>query len=111
MGPGFCPEYVRKAGSGIAADQTNAMLATSKGGDFSSAVSSRSFLRMGRKVAAHSAVVCLLVLTVKAAQIASYGLTRVDRVSPRGVDTFGTVQLDDTLSVTSAENDCNAVLP
>jgi len=36
VGPGFCPEYVRKAGSGIAADQTNAMLATSKGGDFSS---------------------------------------------------------------------------
>ena len=27
VGPGFCPEYVRKAGSGIAADQTNAMLA------------------------------------------------------------------------------------
>jgi len=34
VGPGFCPEYVQKAGSGIAADQTNAMLATSKGGDF-----------------------------------------------------------------------------
>ena len=33
MGPGFCPEIVRKLGSGVAADQTNAMLATSNGGD------------------------------------------------------------------------------
>ena len=30
MGPGFCPEFMRKSGSGVAADQTNAMLATSK---------------------------------------------------------------------------------
>ena len=41
MGPGFCPEFGCRAlpalsvwqGSGFAADQTNAMLATSNGGD------------------------------------------------------------------------------
>jgi hypothetical protein len=33
VGPGFCPEYVRKAGSGIAADQTNAMLAVVRADD------------------------------------------------------------------------------
>ena len=44
MGPGFCPEFGCRAlpaqsvwqGSGFAADQTNAMLATSNGGDKSS---------------------------------------------------------------------------
>ena len=30
VGPGFCPEIMRKAGGGCAGDQTNAMLATSK---------------------------------------------------------------------------------
>ena len=30
VGPGFCPEFMRKSGIGVAADQTNAMLATSK---------------------------------------------------------------------------------
>jgi len=110
VGPGFCPEYVWKAGSGIAADQTNAMLATSKGGDFSFCRKLPPFSPNGRKVAAHSAAGCLLVLALKAAQIASCGLTRVDRVNPRRVDTFGTVQLDDALSVASAENDCNASL-
>ncbi len=32
VGPGFCPEIMRKAGSSVAADQTNAMLAPPKGG-------------------------------------------------------------------------------
>ena len=110
VGSGFCPECVRKAGSGIAADQTNAMLATSKGGDFSFCGRSPLFLQHWRKLAACSGVGCLLVLAVKAAHSGSCGLTRVDRVNPRRVDTFGTVQLDDALSVASAENDCNAGL-
>ena len=35
VGLGFCPKTVRKAGSGVAADQTNAMLASSRTGGFS----------------------------------------------------------------------------
>lgn len=32
VGPGLCPEIMRKAGSNVAADQTNAMLAPPEGG-------------------------------------------------------------------------------
>ena len=76
VGPGFCPEYVRKAGSGIAADQTNAMLATSKGGDFPLCGRSPLFSRYWRNVAACSAVECLLSLAVKTAHSGSCGLER-----------------------------------
>ncbi len=37
VGLGFCPKTVRKAGSGVAADQTNAMLALPLREDFSAA--------------------------------------------------------------------------
>ena len=67
---------MRKAGSGIAADQTNAMLATSKGGDFSLCGRSPLFLQHWRNFAACSAVGCLLALTAKAAHSGSCGLKR-----------------------------------
>ena len=38
MGPGFCPEIIRKAGGGCADDQTNAMLAVVQADDESLAL-------------------------------------------------------------------------
>ena len=124
VGPGFCPECVRKAGSGITADQTNAMLAVVRADDASlaSPQAGRLVHSVARPLPTEpavaglrrepcSAVGCLLGLAVKAAHSASCGLTRVDRVNPRRVDTFGTVQLNDALSVASAENSSNAGLP
>ena len=40
VGPGFCPEIMRKAGGGFAGDQTNAMLAL-VGSDCASVASDR----------------------------------------------------------------------
>ena len=78
VGPGFCPECVRKAGSGIAADQTNAMLAPSllREGNFPLCGKLPPFLQLRQKSPPRSAGGELLCLAAKAAQIASWGLKR-----------------------------------
>ena len=89
VGPGFCPEYVRKAGSGIAADQTNAMLAVVRADDASlaSPQAGRLVHSVARPLLTEpavaglrrepcSAVECLLALAVKTAHSGSCGLER-----------------------------------
>ena len=89
VGPGFCPEYVRKAGSGIAADQTNAMLAVVRADDASlaSPQAGRLVHSVARPLPTEpavaglrrepcSAVGRLLVLAVKAAHSGFCGLKR-----------------------------------
>ena len=108
MGPGFCPEIVRKSDSGVAADQTNAMLATSKEVIFSLC------RNPPQKRATNELSYCcgrLLHLAGKAPQIASCGLSRVASAAFSGtgnIDTIGTVQLDEPLSVAAAHHTGNA---
>ena len=75
-----------------------------------SVVNSRRFLKHGGNSWQISRWSCLPGRGGNSRQIVSCGLTRVDRVNPWRVDTFGTVQLDDALSVAAAQTGCNTDL-
>lgn len=79
-------------------------------GTFSLCRKLQPFPQTRRKLVADSEVECLPDRGGNSRQIVSCGLTRVDRVNPWRVDTFGTVQLDDALSVAAAQTGCNTDL-
>ena len=135
VGLGFCPKTVRRAGSGVAADQTNAMLAPPEREDFSrrGGVSLRwaGVLRL-----------CFLVLPARRRNVGLYGTpahtrsllgkphTAATRASRRAagarhtrrvdrgdffhggkIGTIDPFQADQPLSVTLSERYENAVFP
>lgn len=81
-----------------------------KEGTFSLCRKLQPFPQTRRKLVADSEVGCLPGRGGNSRQIVSCSLTRVDRVNPWRVDTFGTVQLDDALSVAAAQIGCNTDL-
>ena len=100
-----------RQGSGVAADQTNAMLATSE-----EVISPAEPLRFRfRPQAAQTAFLfsngSLLTTTGNLPQIAARchdRVNRVDRWDTLGIVTFGTAQLDEPLSVAAAHHTGNA---
>ena len=112
MGPGFCPEIMRKAGGGCAGDQTNAMLATSK----EVILPRRTPALLLRPQAAQHGVSFalreLLAAPRNRPQIAAQRLDRVDRDDFSGtlqIDTIGTIQLNHSFSIAAANRCLNPV--
>ena len=97
-----------RRGSGVAADQTNAMLATSKEVIFPSATPLR------KKQATNGLSYCrgcLLATLGNLSQIAARCHNRVNRVDCwdiLGIVTFGTAQFDEPLAVAPAHHTGNA---
>lgn len=113
MGPGFCPEIVRKAGGGCAGDQTNAMLATSKEVILPRRTPASHLRPQAAQHGAPLALRGLLATPENLPQIAAPCPDRVNRADRWGTlrtDTFGTAQLDEPLSVTAAHYTGNADL-
>ena len=114
MGPGFCPEIMRKAGGGCAGDQTNAMLATSK-----EVIPRAEHLRssFGHKQPNTAFLLpcgSLLAAPGNRPQIAAQRPGRVNRVDCRdtlGIVTFGTLQLNEPPSIATAHHSRNADFP
>ena len=108
MGPGFCPEFMRKSGSGVAADQTNAMLAISKE---VISLHRTPALRFRPQTAFLFPCGCLLAMPGNLPQIAAQRPNRVNRGDHRytlGIVTFGTAQLDEPLPVAAAHHTENS---
>ena len=109
---GGAPQTGERQGSGIAADQTNAMLATSK-----EVMSPAEPLRfaLGPQVVPNGVSFpngSLLATLGNLPQIAARCHDRVNRVDLRDtldIDTIGTAQLDKPLSVAAAHHAGNAV--
>ena len=112
MGPGFCPEFMRKSGSGVAADQTNAMLATSKEVISLHRTPGLRFRpQMATNGVSFSLRVFLLAMPGNLPQIAAQRPNRVNRGDHRytlGIVTFGTAQLDEPLPVAAAHHTGNS---
>ena len=112
MGPGFCPEFMRKSGSGVAADQTNAMLATSKEVISLHRTPALRFRpQMATNGVSLSLRVFLLAMPGNLPQIAAQRPNRVNRGDHRytlGIVTFGTAQLDEPLPVAAAHHTENS---
>lgn len=111
MGPGFCPEIMRKAGGGCAGDQTNAMLATSKEVFSPCRTPARPFGHKRPNTAFLFPCGSLLAAPGNRPQIAAQRLSRVNRVDrpdTLGIVTFGTLQLNEPPSVAAAHHNGNA---
>ena len=105
---GSAPQTGGRQDSGVAADQTNAMLATSKEVIFSLC---RSFPQKRATNGLSYCRGCLLTTLRILPQTAAQRPDRVNRVDRRGtvgIVTFGTAQLDEPLAVAAVHHTGNA---